>query len=181
MVSLETYAARLSRKPPSEREAIRQRNQEIAATPDAPGWLLIAAGWTLAVLTALDVGGDPALALDQAVATSDTDVDGLEDALENVAAFERFADLSNLFGTAPVSELADLIEALPESTIATLKADLAWLVSDLAAQPDIRKLAASIAAVLETAGAGEVDEFLVIEACFAAGEVAVAEDARRGI
>ena len=180
MSALEAYAARLSRKPPFEREAIRQRNEAIAASSHAPGWLLIAAEWTLAVLTAVDVGGDPALALDEAVAASNTDVDGLEDALANVAAFERFADLSNLFATAALPELAGLIEALPESTVATLKADLAWLVSDLTAQPDIRKLAASIAAVLETAHAG-VDEFLVIEACFAAGEVATAEDARRGI
>ena len=179
MNALEAYADRLSRKSPDEREVLRQRNEAIEASPVAPGWLHLAAGLTLAALTALDVGGDPALALREAVAASEADVEALEDALLNVAAFERFVGLADLFTSDYLDGLAGLLEALPESTIATLQADLAWLVGDLTAHPDIRALAASLAAVLELARAGEVDEELINEACVAATEVAEIERARR--
>ena len=179
MSALEAYADRLCRKPPFEREAIRQRNEAIAASHDAPGWLLIAAGWTLAALNAIESGGDVDRALAEAVATSDADVAALEDALENVAAYQRFSDLANPFSFEGVPVLASYVEEMPDTELATLIEDCRWLSADPAAQTDIRDLAGSLEAVLESARAGDVDECLVIEACVAAQQVADAENQRR--
>jgi hypothetical protein len=178
--ALEAYADRLCRKPPFEREAIRQRNEAIAASHDAPGWLLIAAGWTLAALDAIEAGGDVDRALAEAVATSDTDVAALEDALEHVAAYQRFSALANPFSFEGVPVLASHVEKIPDTELLTLIEDCRWLSTDPAAQTDIRDLAGSLEAVLESTRAGDADESLLIEACVAAQQVVDAESERRG-
>ena len=177
--ALEAYADRLSRKPPDEREVLRQRQEAIIASDCAPGWLQILAEWALAAIVALDCNGDSRVAMAEAVAASETDIEDLETAMENLARFMRFQNFAAPFETAPVPDLKRLVESLSDDERDVLLDACDWLMDDATAHRDVRELASSLAVALLEGRGGEVDEETVRDACLAALDHADAERARR--
>ena len=74
----------------------------------------------------------------EAVATSETDIEDLATAMENLARFMRFQNFAAPFETAPVPDLKRLVESLSEDERDALVDACDWLTDDATAHRDVR-------------------------------------------
>jgi hypothetical protein len=101
-VRIERFARYVRALDETGREDMREPSREVvAASPDrAPRWCFLQAELMLTALTAVDVGGDPLVALDSAVAALDDDPDDIESALGNIDAYVTVKQRQRRKGTA---------------------------------------------------------------------------------